>query len=254
MKSGGMRKGALAAVAIGLVIWFCCCASARPASGAAPKNAWVLHQSSNYLGTLQTRIGPTGSAVTIDKLGLDAVSSYKAGTVLMINRQDKLYVEETLPVWRERFAKLTNAKKDVHVGSKIEPLKNRDLTISGYRTTAFKVTDHLGDGHCDEYEIWFCPDIHLNVEQREFAQTLLRSMAKMDKLPQHKGWPLRLCKVTPQKRITLVDTFKVERTVENWDARVPKGFKRVKDEVALMWGEEGDNSDKSTSMFHMPSH
>lgn len=254
LNEGGMRKGMAVALVVAFLLGAGSSVESKPASSNASKSAWVLHQSSNYLGTLQTRIGPTGSSVTIDKLGLDAVSSYKSGNVLMMNRQDKLYVENPLPVWREKFGKLTNSKKNTHSETKLIPLKEKDMKISGYKTSAFKVIDRQCNGQCQEFEIWFCPDIHLNPEQREFAHTLLRSMVKLDKLPQNKGWPLRFCKVTPEKRITVIDTFKVERTAENWNATVPKGFKRVKDEVALMYGEDDENSDRSASMFHMPSH
>lgn len=226
------------------------------AAGAAKsKEVSVLHMSSNFLGNVTFTLGDAATSVYMEKLGIEAFGGGdKMSQILIMNHRDKTYLQEPRTEWAKRAAKYkAKTKKDpFHKGYKLS--KGSKAKVSGLDCTFYEVKAVKLDGSLEEQsnkkQIWLCSTLQGSKGvSKQFAMEILRVFAQMEELPATlDGVLVRLKVDRGHKMVNMLDTYKVEKIKKSVDLKVPKGYHKVKDEVALLWGDESSSAD----MFGSP--
>lgn len=244
-----------------LIAWFFAAiffgnASASLAADAAkPKEVSVLHMSSNFLGNVTFTLGDAATSIYMEKLGIEAFGGGdKMSQILIMNHRDKTFLQEPRSEWAKRAAKYkAKTKKDpFHKGYKLS--KGSKAKVCGLNCTFYEVKAIKLDGSLEEQsnkkQIWLCDALQNSKGvSKQFAMEILRVFAQMEELPASLDGVLVRLKVDKgHKMVNMLDTYKVEKVKKAVELKVPKGYHRVKDEVALLWGDESSSAD----MFGSP--
>jgi len=219
-----------------------------------PKDVWVLHMSSNFLGNVTFTLSETATSIYMEKLGIEAFGDDKINQILIMNHRDKAYLQEPRSQWAKRAEKYkAKAKKDPdHKGFKLS--KPSKAKVCGYNCNFFELKAIKKDGTLEEQaqkkQIWVCESLEgTKGVAKQFAMEILRVFAQLEELPGALAGVLVRLKVDRgRKMVTMLDTNKIEKVKKVVDMKVPKGYRRVKDEVALLWGDDSSTSD----MFGSP--
>lgn len=231
------------------------CPAGRAADTAKPKEVAVLHMSSTFLGNVTFTLGDPVTSIYMEKLGIEAFGGGdNMSQILIMNHRDKTFLQEPRSEWGKRAAKYkAKAKKDLnHKGFKLS--KGSKAKVCGLNCTFYEVKAVKLDGTLEEQyskkQIWLCETLHASKGvSKQFAMEILRVFAQIEELPASlKGVLVRLKVDKGQKMVSMLDTYKVEKVMKTVEMKVPKGYHRVKDEVALLWGDESGSAD----MFGSP--
>jgi len=238
-----------------VVIFASHCALPSSAAGGSlkPGECWLMHMSSNFLGNVTFSLGNTATSVFMEKMGIEAFGDDKVNQILILNHRDKTYLQEPRTEWRKRAAKYqAKAKKDsLYKGFKVS--KGKKAKIAGLNCTGYDVNPVRKDGTVDlvnqKKQLWVTEELDSNKGvARQFAMEILRVFAQLEELPVTAGVLVRLKADKGRKMVTMLDTYKVEKGKKTVELKVPKGYHRVKDEVALLWGDDSSTGD----MFGAP--
>lgn len=226
-----------------------------PAVAAEAKDVtWVLSESSNFLGNVTVNLSGSAISLYMEKLELEAFADDKKATVAIVNHRDKTFLEETRAQWKARANKYqAKAKKDPEVkGYKM--IKGAKTKICNVSTDYYEIKAVKLDGTLDNLtrkkQVWVTREVLPgNMNSKSFLLEILKVFAQLDDIPDSLGVLLRLKTVKGGKMVSVLDTYKIEKSHKVISLKVPKGYRRVKDEVALLWG---DDSDTSSDMFGAP--
>ncbi|MBX9949244.1 MAG: hypothetical protein K2Y39_08775 [Candidatus Obscuribacterales bacterium] len=229
-------------------------AAPSPAGGKLkPGEAWVLHMSSNFLGNVTFNLSDNTTSVFMEKLGLEAFGDEKMTQILICNHRDKTYLQESRAQWQKRAAKYKskNKKTTNYKGYKVS--KSKPAKVCGLNCSFFEVNPIRLDGTVepvdDKRQIWVTQELETGKGvAKQFAMEILRVFAQLEETPTTSGVLLRLKANKSRKLVTMLDTYKIEKVKKGLELKIPKGYRRVKDEVALLWGDDSTNGD----MFGSP--
>jgi hypothetical protein len=230
------------------------CATPCAASGKLkPGEIWILHMSSNFLGNVAFNLGESTTSIFMEKLGIEAFGDEKMTEILILNHRDKTYLQEPRSEWKKRAAKYqAKTKKDgAYKGFKVT--KGKQTKICGLNCNFFEINPVKLDGTIEKQfnkkQLWVCEELETGKGvAKQFAMEILRVFAQLEAVPSTGGVLMRLKADKSGKLVTMIDTYKVEKSKKPFQMKVPKGYHRVKDEVALLWGDESGGGD----MFGAP--
>lgn len=215
---------------------------------------WVLSESSNFLGNVTVNLSGTAISLYMEKLELEAFADDRRATVAIVNHRDKTFLEETRAQWKARANKYqAKNKKDPGVkGYKM--IKGPKTKICGIPSDFYEIKAIKLDGTLDNLtrkkQIWVSQEmLPGKINSKVFLLEILKVFAQLDDVPDSLGVLLRFKTIKGGKLVSVLDTYKIEKSHKVISLNVPKGYRRVKDEVALLWG---DDSDTSTDMFGGP--
>ncbi len=224
----------------------------RAASTLKPGECWVIHMSSNFLGNVTFNMGDSATSIYMEKLGIEAFGDDKMKEILILNHRDKTYLQEPRSQWKKRAAKYQAKSKNSDVkGYKVS--KGTKAKICGLNCVFFEVKAIKKDGTLEPQnqrkQLWVCEELDTGKGvAKQFSMEILRVFAQLDELPSTLGVLVRLKANKSGKLVTMLDTYKIEKSKKLVELKVPKGYHRVKDEVALLWGDESSTGD----MFGSP--
>ncbi|HEY9787959.1 MAG TPA: hypothetical protein V6D17_21400 [Candidatus Obscuribacterales bacterium] len=227
-----------------------------PALCAADKTSTrVFYQSSNFVGTITTKVSPNGMSMYFDKPELESAFDRARNKVLLLNHRDKTYMEETGQQWEQRAKKWQKKSKPDpnYIGFKMIKASTSEK-IAGQKTVRYDIVGVKCDGKLEtgvnhKKQIWVSPDVVLeDLASRQFVRDILKLFAQVETIPEQRGALLRVSAEKGKKMVVMFDTYKVEKVKEPINVKVPKNYKRVKDEVALLWGDTGEEGSVDSLM------
>lgn len=230
-----------------------CAAPSRAGGKLKPGEAWVLHMSSNFLGNVTFNLSDSTTSIFMEKLGLEAFGDEKMTQILICNHRDKTFLQEPRSEWQKRASKYKskNKRHATYKGfkiSKAKPAKVCGLNCSFYEVNAIKADGSIEPQDMKK-QLWVTQELETGKGvAKQFAMEILRVFAQLEETPNTGGVLLRLKADKSRKLVTMLDTYKVEKVKKALELRVPKGYRRVKDEVALLWGDDSTTGD----MFGSP--
>lgn len=218
-----------------------------------PGEIWILHMSSNFLGNVAFNLSPTTTSIFMEKLGIEAFGDEKMTEILILNHRDKTYLQEPRSEWKKRAAKYqAKAKKDTSIKG-FRVTKGKNVKICGLDCSFFELNAIKNDGkiepQANKKQLWVCNELESGKGvSKQFAMEILRVFAQLESIPSTGGVLMRFKADKSGKLVTMLDTYKVEKVKKTLQLKVPKGYHRVKDEIALLWGDESGSGD----MFGSP--
>lgn len=230
-----------------------CFAVDAKASAKTSVDCWVLHQSSNFLGNVKMTIGGTATSLYLEKLGIESFADDKMTEVLILNHRDKTFLQEPRSQWKKRAEKYKAKSKQSASNFKgFKMSKGVKAKVAGTDCMFFEVKAIKKDGTLEPQEmrkqIWVSDTLVPGKGvAKQFVLEILRVFAQLDELPSTMGVLMRVKADKGRKLVTMLDTYKVEKSKTSIEMKVPKGYHRVKDEVSLLWGD-----DSGSDMFGGP--
>lgn len=218
-----------------------------------PGEAWVLSMSSNFLGNVTFSLSDTTTSIFMEKLGLEAFGDEKMAQILICNHRDKTFLQEPRTEWEKRASKYKSKNKKTSNFKGFKVSKAKPATVCGLKCNFFDVNAIRKDGTIEPQlmrkQVWVTQELETGKGvAKQFATEILRVFAQLEETPNTGGVLLRFKADKSRKLVTMLDTYKVEKVKKTIQMKVPKGYRRVKDEVALLWGDDSTNSD----MFGSP--
>ncbi|CAN5494362.1 hypothetical protein BH10CYA1_BH10CYA1_24440 [soil metagenome] len=207
----------------------------KPAGATVP--AWVLNVNSNFAGTVLYYITPNAVRMKFDKLGLVMLIKGPKWNALVYNESNKNYVDLPYAQWKAKF--LLRGKRVADKSIVLTPVKTgKKQTILGVPCfqVIVKRKDASGKGDLTIAETWIAKDIQTPPQFNSMMKTMLD-------IPVDSGTPLRVFQMgkTNNKMIMVLDCYKASKTdVKVSDFQPLTGYKKVKDEMAMML-DEGDD-------------
>ncbi len=199
--------------------------------------AWVLNVNSNFAGTVLFYITPNAVRMKFDKLGLVMLMKGPKWNALIYNDSNKNYVDLPYEQWKAKF--LLRGKRVADKSIVLTPVKTgKKQTIMGVQCyqVIVKRKGVKGAGDLTMAEAWIAKDIQAPSQFNSMMKTMLD-------IPIDSGAPLRVFQVgkTNNKMIMVMDCYKASKTdVKTSDFQPLTGYKKVKDEMAMML-DEGDD-------------
>lgn len=187
---------------------------------------WRISQASQIHGPIDCYIGAIGVRLEMKDLSIIAKTPFKG--VDMINRTNRCFMAQSNEL----------AAKKTQWGSlpagKISFVKLGTGTVAGLQATRYerRVTTPAGKV-LKTGEAWLTRDLKLPPRSHD-------AIARLLNVPPELGMPLRLIGLTPRgQRITYMDSYDARRVqLKPANFARPKGFREVKDEVALILDTE----------------
>lgn len=211
-------------------------AAAAGATGATLP-AWVLNVNSNFAGTVLFYITPNAVRMKFDKLGLVMLMKGPKWNALVYNESNKNYVDLPYEHWKAKF--LLRGKRVADKSIVLIPVKTgKKQTIQGVSCYQVIVKKKEPKGTPDVImaETWIAKDIQTPPQFNSMMKTMLD-------IPVDSGTPLRVFQMgkTNNKMIMVMDCYKASKSdVKVADFQPLTGYKKVKDEMAMMLDEADD--------------
>lgn len=218
-----------------------------------PGEVWVLHMSSNFLGNVTFNLSDATTSIYMEKLGLEAFGDEKMTQILICNHRDKTYLQEPRSEWEKRANKYKSKNKKTTSYSGYKVSKPKPAKVCGLNCSFVEVNAIRKDGTIEpqdqKKQIWVTQELETGKGvAKQFAMEILRVFAQLEETPKTGGVLLRLKADKSRKLVTMLDTYKIEKVKKSLEVKIPKGYQRVKDEVALLWGDDSTTGD----MFGSP--
>jgi hypothetical protein len=199
--------------------------------------AWVLNVNSNFAGTVMFCITPNAVRLEFDKLGLLMLIKAPKWNALVYNESNKNYVDLPYEHWKAKF--LLRGKRVADKSITLTPVKTgKKQSINGvpcYQVIV-KRKDANIKGESIMAETWIAKDIQAPPQFNSMMKTMLD-------IPVDSGMPMRAFQVgkTGNKMVMVMDCYKASKTeVKASDFDALTGYKKVKDEMAMMLDESED--------------
>lgn len=199
--------------------------------------AWVLNVNSNFAGTVLFYITPNAVRLKFDKLGLVMIMKAPKWNALVYNESNKNMVDLPYEHWKAKF--LLRGKRVADKSIVLNKvITGKKQTIQGVQCYQVIVKKKEAKGKPDTImaEAWIAKDIQAPSQFNSMMKTMLD-------IPVDTGAPLRVFQVgkTNNKMVMVMDCFKASKTdVKASDFQALTGYKKVKDEMAMML-DEGDD-------------
>lgn len=196
---------------------------------------WTIDQSSEVAGTVHTQLSSAGMRTTLDRLGLIVISRAPAWNVQVYNESTKKYIDFPYSELKKRLT-MGNRKLDVTSIKEFAPRRtSRTKKIQGLTTFEYYVEKMASGKKRDKvFDLWVAKDIEAPPPVHIIFNDLMH-------IPVSTLVPLRA--FGPDKRnsgnlIKVLDTYKVSKsTIKPSVFQALGGYRKVKDEIALMMDE-----------------
>lgn len=207
---------------------------------------WVISQSSNVAGTVFSEITGNALRMKIGRLGLIFTTKGPEWNASVYNEATRNFVEMPYKVWRERFTfscKTSSGKTGLLD-------RNGQLQLTSHATGKFekickfkaaqwvverKANQKLGLPQQKLTELWIASDIKAPPEITQIFCSRLN-------VPVTKGIPLKAVHLSNGRMVSVLETLAVEKKLLPASLFEPiKGYRRVKDELALMMDESAED-------------
>ncbi|RTL38081.1 MAG: DUF4412 domain-containing protein [Candidatus Melainabacteria bacterium] len=212
--------------------------------------AWVINVNSNFAGTVLYCITPNAVRVKFDKLGLVMIIKAPKWNALVYNESNKNYVDLPYEHWKAKF--LLRGKRVADKSVVLTPVKTGKkqsiLGVPCYQVVV-KRKDAKSKNEITMAEAWIAKDIQAPPQFNSMMKTMLD-------IPIDSGTPMRVFQMgkTSNKMVMVMDCYKAAKTEVKASDFVPlTGYKKVKDEMAMMLDESDDaGADDDESFDAMP--
>jgi hypothetical protein len=204
------------------------------AATAAKMTGWSIDSTSNMMGTVSCKFTDDAVYMRLDKMGLVIITTAPKWNMFVYNDVNKNYMNMTREQWQKRFGSGLMAKRSTK-----EPIvtvaTNKEQKILGFSAEQFLVKRKIKDKETVSMELWLTKGLTGPEQLKALFRTFLN-------MPQDfKGMPLRVLSNQNGHLVPLMDAYKVTKTTFTKDTfQTLKGYKEVKDEMALMM----DDSDE----------
>jgi hypothetical protein len=204
------------------------------AASAAKMTGWSIDSTSNMMGTVSCKFTDDAVYMRLDKMGLVIITTAPKWNMFVYNDVNKNYMNMTREQWQKRFGSGLMAKR-----SSKEPIitvaTNKEQKILGFSAEQFLVKRKIKDKETVSMELWLTKGLTGPEQLKALFRTFLN-------MPQDfKGMPLRVLSNQNGHLVPMMDAYKVTKTTFTKDTfQTLKGYKEVKDEMALMM----DDSDE----------
>lgn len=199
--------------------------------------AWVLNVNSNFAGTVLYYITPNAVRMKFDKLGLVMLIKGPKWNALVYNDSNKNYVDLPYEQWKAKF--LLRGKKVADKSVTLTPVKTGKkqsiLGVPCYQVVV-KRKDAKAKNEVIMAETWIAKDIPTPPQFNSMMKTMLD-------IPVDSGTPMRVFQMgkTSNKMVMVMDCYKASKTeVKASEFQPLTGYKKVKDEMAMMLDESED--------------
>ncbi len=203
---------------------------------------WVLTQKSSYAGTMETIVSTDAIKMTSDKMGLIFLLKAPGWDCFVYNTGNKNYIKLPYEQWKKKL--IFSSKKgkfDDPANFKPGTLKTNEKLL-GMPTSKFVVT-RLADKRLVA-QVWVVESVQAPKQFLELMQRLLGNMPMGGKGTPLKAVLLQENRVTgKEKDMVALETLKMAKQAVAANAFAPlPGYRLVKDEMALMMDDGGDES------------
>jgi hypothetical protein len=208
-------------------------AGASPKALAAHADSWTVDYNSNFAGAVLMQFSPTAVRMKFDKLGLTIITKGPKWNAVAFSDTTHSYMDMPYEEWKEKFNSgkfggrtqkmLTAQKGEI----KAQPT-GKSKQIAGVKADQV-VVNRNGKKICD---VWLAASITPPKQVIELMHNMLQ-------VPVDRGLPLTVTQFREGRPpVSLLDTNKIDKSPLSKDAfTMPKGLKKVKDEMALMVDE-----------------
>ncbi len=217
------------------------------ASQGADKD-WTVSATSNYAGAVIAQFKPGSVKFNLEKFGLTMVTNGPDWTMDMYNEQNKKYMEVPYSHWQKRFSSIMGQKRGFLGDKQLETKKvgksKKICGVAAEELYVHSVGPGAKPGHAD---LWVSKDIYPPKQMTILLKEILG-------IPADKGMPLLVDHYGPDNnKMTVWEAYKVSNaTLPSSTFVLPKGMKKVEDEMELLIGDDMDmmgaepESDKSS--------
>ncbi|HEY9679167.1 MAG TPA: hypothetical protein V6C76_14255 [Drouetiella sp.] len=213
-------------------------APAEPKASGDKVSAWVLSVNSNFAGTLSYTITQNAVRVKFDKLGLVMLIKAPKWNALVYNESNKNYCDLPYDHWKAKF--LLRGKRVSDKAVTMKPVTTgKSEVIQGFKCYQVIVKRKNIKTNVEETmaDAWIAKDIKAPPQFNSMMKTMLD-------IPVDSGTPLRVFQMAKNstKLVQVFECFKAKKTeVPTSDFEPLTGYKKVKDEMAMML-DEGDDT------------
>jgi hypothetical protein len=203
------------------------------------EKTWSVTATSDYAGGLVSQFASGAVRMALDKFGLIIITKGPKWDAVIYSDQNKKYMACPYAEWQEKLNfSLTRKKKTLR--QKVVAVKTgKTKSIAGQPTDQFIVKRKPIKGEEGSFsdngyvEIWMARRIVPPVQFTSMLSALLQ-------IPIDKGLPLLVVQHKEGlKAVTLFETYKVDTApIPKTTFDVPKGMKKVDDEMELLIGDE----------------
>jgi len=210
-------------------------ASAKSAGGSS-LDGWLLNLSSNYAGTVDCQIAMEGIRMKMVKLGLVVLTKAPKWDLYVYNESNKNSLELPYSEWKNKlsFGKFQMGSKKKMPEFKPVPEKTgKIMTLVGHKAQEFVLKrPNPKTNKLETFaSIWMTNEIKAPPQFGELVHNFMN-------VPSIEGTPLRVTQNKYGKTIQDLDAVKVQKTkIAESSFEPQKGYKKVKDEMALMLGD-----------------
>jgi len=199
---------------------------------AAKGGSWSLSFSSNFAGSVTSQFSPDAVRMSFDKLGITVITKGPKWDALVFSETNKSYMEMPHNTWKDKFNASRFGGKKASIKHEMKSVKTGKSTmIAGQKADLVVISFVFKNGTPSQKvaECWMADSV---VPPAAFVEL----MHNMLNVPTDQGMPLRVTQFRDTgKPATILDTTKVEKApVPKTAFEMPKGFKKVDDEMQLM--------------------
>ncbi len=214
--------------------------------GASGDVGWKFDQVSDFYGKQTAYLGKKGIRLTSEKMGITFVMTAPDWRVSAYNVKNKTSMTMPYAQWRKNFFGLRRVPAQAN-----GPLKKGGAGIVGgvkacqyfaddihrpFVKVNSKIKQPAAAGKLYNTEFWVAPDIKPPLPLTEL-------LTEAVSIPNGMGLPVRMIQYNSNGRALIsLDTRKCQRmNIDPAVFAVPKGYKKVKDEMMLLLNEDSDS-------------
>ncbi|HEY9719332.1 MAG TPA: hypothetical protein V6C69_17780 [Trichormus sp.] len=198
-----------------------------PAKG----GSWNLTFSSSFAGNVTSQFNTDAVRMSFDKLGITVITKAPKWDALVYSETNKSYMEMPHNTWKDKFNASRFGGRKSSVKHDMKSVKTGKSTmIAGQKADLVVINFVFKNAPPQKVaECWMADRV---VPPPAFVEL----MHNMLNVPTDQGMPLRVTQFRENgKSATILDTTKVEQApVPTASFVMPKGFKKVEDEMQLM--------------------
>ncbi len=217
-----------------VLILICSTNSLVYAKAGSGEKGWVIHQSSNFAGTVFSDLTDHALKMHIGKLGLTIITKAPKWNALVFSENTKSYVDLPYKRWQQRFTIGENSNYrdpsskttiSAHDSGKVMQVGN----VKTYECVVVKKGDPVRDIPDEKVsQLWIASDIKA---PSQIAQLFCSHLG----IPAQKGIPLKANRCVNGKMVSALETLSVERRFIPASTFEPlTGYRKVKDELELV--------------------
>jgi hypothetical protein len=213
-------------------------AQAGALKGKTIKNSgWMLDANSNFAGTVSFKFTDEAARFHLDKMGLTMITKAPSWDVTLYNDVNKNCLTMTYSKWQQRF-KTTVVRHAPGVAFTDMPVEisRHSEKILGFGTDKYTLRRINQKTHqTTKTECWVANDVQVPSHFVGILHILFQTPENI------KGMPLRVEIPANGRQVPVVEVYKLQPKTFSGDEFQPlPGFKKVKDEMALMLDDSDD--------------